>query len=308
MAPIHLTQYLSFDTKGLDQTRRFAVKIARTLLLTFICVFFVTEAKAFMPSELIQWNQEQRIRVNISGQYFFLNNSPLQVGLPDSKRHANTLFGTQIQYRIWEDSDLGKLEGYLGSGLSTGVDIFDLLNLKGSVGYTLKTWRLEVGVDRTLNIGRNHGKTERGLKNYWVGVSKLILDDDAFMFDVYGNYFFKSNDPAVVSDYPKQEKQRMLEFGTHMSYKILPYLTITGAPFLLLDTKLEIGSVGIYPVLRYDISKHWQKAPSGLSVDLSGLYRRNVKERDENRYGVAGRTKDREELMFGVNLHWELGN
>ena len=158
-------------------------------LLLASTLFLNTEALAFMPSELIQWNQEQRLRVNISGQYIFASNMPLQVGLPDSERHANTLLGTQIQYRIWEDPNWGKLEGYLGLGLYTGVDIFDLLNLKASLGYTFETWRLELGVDRTLNIGRNHGKTERGLKNYWVGLSKLLVDDGSLRADVYGNYF-----------------------------------------------------------------------------------------------------------------------
>ena len=103
----------------------------------------------------------------------------------------------------------------------------------------------------------------------------------------------------------------MLEFGTRLSYKILPYLTITGAPFLLLDTELEVGSIGVYPALRYDISKHWIKAPHGFSIDLSGLYRRNIKERNEDvfyRYGVMGGTNKRDEFVFGIRLNWELGN
>ncbi len=285
------------------------MKIARTLSLAFLlCVFFSTEAKAFMPSEFIQWNQKQKLRINISEQYFLANDTPLQVGLPDSKRHANTLFGMGLQYRLWEDQHMGKLEGYLGLGLSTGVDIFDLLNSKLSLGYTFETWRLEVGVDRTLNIGRSHGQTERGLKNYWVGLNKLLVDDGKFMVDVYGNYFFKSNDSAVISYYSEAEKPRMLEFGTRLSYKILPYLTITGAPFLLLDNELAIGSVGVYPVLLYDISKHWPKAPSGLSIDFSGRYRRNINERNEDVYRYNGRTNNRDEFIFGVRLNWELGN
>ncbi|MBI2054532.1 MAG: hypothetical protein HYT39_00310 [Candidatus Sungbacteria bacterium] len=240
-----------------------------------------TLARAFEPTRLLQWNQEERLSANILGRYFLLNNRPVQRGTPESSSSAAWEYGLRLQYRILEVPSLGKLEAYADSEGFTHEDVFDSWQVLVQLGWTLRNFRVSLGHLRELNVGRGnqHGDGRHGAFQLWVGPDVKVVDTEKWLVDAYGRYFIKANIQASVSNRLDEGNAMLGEVGLHATYRLLPYLSLNASPYVLADDKVE--RLGVYPAVIFDVSKKLPFVPAGMSLELGGNFGSSVHRREE---------------------------
>jgi len=248
---------------------RYALFLGLLLLLTT-----ALPVRAFEPDELLQWDQEERLRGEISLRYLMLNSQTVQInrGGPN----ALSKFDARFQYRLFENPGWGKFECYLGFSLLTHWDVFDRLDFAQECGYTFEeAIRLEIGHLQMLNIGAsNRG---RGLSSYWVGGSGRVLATEPLKLDGYLRYFFDSNLPAAIQKRLESAEEALtLESGLRIQYRLLPSLTLFGAPYLYFDDSLSLARVGVYHGIRYQIGEHLHFLPRSTALELGGNFAANT--------------------------------
>lgn len=229
----------------------------------------------FEPHELLQRDQEDRLRVELSGRYFLLNDQAVQIG--KSSPNALSQFDTRLQYRLFENPGWGKFECYLGFSLLTHWDVPDRLDFAKECGYTfLETVRLEIGHLNMLNIGA--AQPGRGLSAYWLGGSGRIMSTKSFELDSYVRYFPKSNLPAAVSGRLKPSKEPlMFEGGLRAEYRAMRHLSLFAALYGYFDDSFTLARIGAYPGVQYYIGEHLRFIPDNISVEVSGNASANTK-------------------------------
>lgn len=264
----------------------------RTIFLVIaLLLTCVTPARAFEPSEFIQWNQDRALRVGINYRYFFLNDQPVQVGKHGSEP-ALSQFDIQMQYRFFEDRRWGKLEGYLEPSLLTHEDIYDRLNLAYGFAFTfLRNYRIEMGHERKLNIGTsNH---DLGVSLFWVGGSYKILDKKDIILDVYGRYYLDSNIPSTISNQIKNENNLEAEGGARVTKRFNKFLEFTLAPYLLMGEDKGLSRIGAYPLFTYSIGKHFKVIPEGIGIEIGADISRDI----------VGDKRDQQNVW--IKLRWQ---
>lgn len=236
------------------------------LLVIVLLLACVTPVYALEPSEFIQWNQGQKMKVALGYRYFFFNDQPVQIQSAGDNTALSQL-DIQMQYRFFENNRWGKLEGYLGPSLLTHEDIYDRLNLTYGFAFTFwKDYRVEVGHERKLNIGTsNH---DRGIALFWIGGSYKILDKKDIILDVYGRHYLDSNIPATISNKIERENRLEAEGGIRAVKRLNKFLEFILAPYLLMGEEKGLSRVGVYPSITYNAGKHFKFLPEGISVEV----------------------------------------
>ncbi|GEM_PF-3752321 len=260
------------------------MRYLRTLILLAVFLALPVASFALEPSGFFQWNQADRLRLELSESFYPINDKPVQVG--KSSDPARSQFNTTIQYRLFEMPSLGKFEVLVVSSLDTHEDIYDRLEMLFGGAYTFGNFRAEIGHERMLNIGTSN--RDRGVSLLWVGGSYKVYDEKNVLVDVYGRYYLHSNIHPTVSNQVQDRNRLTAEVGTHLTYQPFKTIEITLAPYGLAGEDYTVQRAGAYATLLYKISEHVTVLPKGVGIELGADYSRDLTPRgkDENRVWV----------------------
>ncbi len=248
----------------------------------FMILFMVGGAAAFFePSELLQWNQKERLTGSFSARYYFINDQPVQmgkftVGGPNYLSRQDV----RLQYRFWE-GNIGKVEGFVGTSLLTHWDVADRLHFTAELGYTFKDRiRLSLGHFGGLNVGIENYPA-RGITAQWLGVSGMIYKMDNISVVGYGRYYWYSKIPSqignrfgtgddgnIASDILKTE------FGFQGLFKQGKW-EFDIAPYVYLNDSYKTDRIGTWASARYDM-RSLLKNKLPLKVEVGGNYNANT--------------------------------
>lgn len=268
-------------------------------------IFVPSYTWAMEPYQGIRWDQEPKLRFELSHEWFLFSDKMLQLDTTqrDSKKHPSRRLGFQTQYRFFEDPAWGKFEGYMDLSLFTGTDAPDRIDFGVELGYTpqsAKTLRLEIGTRAMYNIGEKN--PDWGARTYWVGACAKILGGIDFLVDGCGRYHFISDMPASHLTTTEHKNPLTLELGIRGYHRPLDYVDIALASSLYLDKSLEAGRIGFVPSITYYIGKHFYLPDglSGIALRLSGnvsfLINFDPDNKLDKKYGETRAT----EIGFGI--------
>lgn len=244
-----------------------------------------------------QWNQAEKLRAELFGEYIITSNIPQQYG-PDkpygnsSARHRE---GLQLQYRLLEDPAIGKIELGLHVRIDTRDDAPDSL-LRGpiEVAYTLPKglsdrFRVRLGFADQMNIGNKAGAT-REIGSTYVGADVKIFDSAQWLVSFNSIYHFSSTIPSVVLDRYDGERRHPLraEIGPQVYWRAHPVLTFMAAPSLYFNDNFKPTMAGVQSGIQYDFGKHLfspDNPASRLSWHFGTEYKMNISD-SKDAFGV----------------------
>lgn len=235
-----------------------------------------------------QWNQVEKLRAELFGEYVITSNIPQQYGPNkfygnDPTRHRE---GLQLQYRLFENPAIGKIELGLHVRIDTRDDAPDSL-LRGpiEVAYTLPKslsdrFRVRLGFADTMNIGTRAGST-REIGSTYVGADVKILDTKQWLVSLNSLYHFSSTVPSKILDTYDGERKHPLraEVGPQVYWRAHPVLTFMAAPSLYLNDNFKPTMAGAQSAVQYDFGKHFfnsDNPASRLSWRFGTEYRTNL--------------------------------
>lgn len=270
----------------------------------FLAIIIASATQAYAFNDPIffdghtQWNQTEKLRVELFGEYAIRSNIPVQYG-PDKKfgnspaRHRE---GLQVQYRLLEDPTIGKIEIGLQVRIDTRDDAPDSL-LRGpiEVAYTLPKnvsdrFRVRLGFADQMNMGTKAGST-REISSTYVGFDIKILDTERWLISFNSTYNISSSIPSKnLAVYDGERKNPLrAEVGPQVYWKAHQFLTFAAAPTLDFDNNFKPTMIGLKSGLQYDFGKQFFSADSPashLSWYIGEEYRANTSDFKKNAFGV----------------------
>lgn len=232
-------------------------------------------AHTFGFKEYLAWGQEERLRAAVSETVFFLNNQPLQIGTTGKSSHARMRTGVEGQYRFFDSTPWGRLEGFLDIALDTNQDIWDKMDAVFGLGLTIAgTTRLEFGSRNIVNIGAKN--PEWGGRQYWLGACRKIFDSGGLFFDACGRYYLLSNISPVFSNSLETRNPLTADMAFRLTYVPQPYLSLTLAPHVGFDKKFAARNAGVAPSIEYFVGKHFSSLPQGISLVAGGDFSTDI--------------------------------
>ncbi|MBU6414906.1 hypothetical protein KGQ34_01515 [Patescibacteria group bacterium] len=237
----------------------------------------------------VQWNQTEKLRVELFGEYVIRSDIPVQYGKDKKygKSPARHQEGVRLQYRLLDDPAIGKIEMNLSVRIDTRDDAPDGLH-RGpvEVAYTLpKNWsldflRVRLGFSDQMNIGANAGST-REIGSAYVGADVKLIDTEKWLVSVNSTYHFSSNVPSKILTVYDGERKNPLraEFGPQVYWRARPFITFVGAPSINVDSGFKPTMVGLKSGMQYDFGKQFfspNSSASGFSWFIGEEWKINI--------------------------------
>lgn len=229
---------------------------------------FVNFQKAYAVEDLpffgdpVQWNQTERLRVELFGRYIITSNTPVQYGRDrvrgdkNSPRHEE---GLMLQYRLSDDPLFGKLEIGVSMGVGTRDDTYDNLQVRLEIADTLFD-RVRIGLGRSeqVNIGRVAG-ADRALEATYIVLGIKMFENTSFLVTANGRYNLASSLPSRITEVYDADKKNPLraELGPQIYWRAHQYLTMFAAPSVSFDDNFKPSMVGLKSGLQWQFGKQF---------------------------------------------------